>query len=222
MSKKIYFILTILIPVLLISCKPVISGVIQDTSCSPPCWKGITPGQTTRQETLSILNALPEVDQSTIRPMSVVNVNDSYYWDFIPHTGDIWARVFIDQDIVFAVNFFPDKKGLPLGTAIQYLGEPEKILVIWVNGDKSFVTIYSIYQSKGVVLASLIMPYHRDELAEVNSETLVDGFWYFEPGLFTELMTSNYVVNLNPEVLSQRIRPWPGYGDITQLIVEQR
>jgi len=222
MLRKTFFVLIIWVSLMVTACKPVTSSVIQDSSCSPPCWKEVVPGQTTRQEVLSILNALPEVDQSTIRPMSVVNGNDSYYWDFIPRTGDRWARVFINQDIVFAVNFFPDKKGLPLGTAIQYLGEPENILAIYNRAEIPFLAIYTIWQSKGIVLSSSIESYHRGERAEVNSETQVGAFWYFEPELFSELMVSMYIADINPDVLNQGIQPWMGYGEITQIIIDRR
>lgn len=222
MNKSRLIIHILLILLLLMGCIPIRSSVIEDTICSSPCWKGIIPGKTNRREVISILNNLSEVESSSIRTMSVVFRDDSIYWDFKPKTGDLWARIFFKDDIVLAINFFPDKNGLPLDIAMEYLGEPENILAFYHHEEKPFINVFVGYPSKGVVLWMSINPYTIDTQANITGDIKVEGFWYFEPDMYIELMNSNYIAGVDSDILIEGLHPWTGYGDISEIVVDQQ
>ena len=222
MFKKPQNVLIYLISFLLIGCKPIISGVIHDTTCSPPCWKSIIPGKTSREEAGNILKNSSEVKQNSIRTWSMVAADDSIGWEFLPRTGDRFGDILINNDIVFGFSFYPDKNGLSLKTAISYFGEPENIVAINNNSEIPYLSIYLGYPSKGIVLWSSVTPYHMGEAVKISSDTIIEGFWYFETNLYIQLMTSMYIANIDPKILSQSTYPWPGYGDITKFIVKNK
>lgn len=220
MKTRLFSILLTLLILVITGCKPSISEVIQDTMCIPPCWKSIVPGQTSQQEATSILNKLSDVDNRTLRIMSVAKPNDSIYLNFIPKTGDIGARLFFKNDTVLAINFVP--KNLSLGTTIEYLGEPESILAIHHQDERSYVSVFLDYQSKGIVLLLELIPYQSGEKVILSPDTEVQGFWYFDPNSYHELMTSPYIAGLYPNFLEQNTHQWVGYGDISAIIVEHQ
>jgi hypothetical protein len=218
MTKKITMLL--LTSIILIGCQPIVSGVIQDTACFPPCWKGITPGKTTREEALAVIQSLPDVKIDSVKPWSMVTGNDSIQWDFVPQTGDRFGDVFFRNDIVIGFSFVPDKNGLKLNQAIKYLGEPESILAMYHKQEIRYISIFISYKSKGVVLLLSINPYNPNKIATLLTDTYVEAFWYIVPDFYSELMTSNYIGGIAPNILSEDTHPWTGYGDISQIIVE--
>jgi hypothetical protein len=222
MRSKILIILIVLVLITLNGCKSSLSNVIEDNSCLPPCWKGIVPGETNRQEALSIITKLPDVNQSNIKTGSIITNNDSISWNFPPRTGDKYGYIFIDNDLVFGLGFVPDKNALPLDAAIKYLGDPESIIAIYNQAEVPYLVVYFMWQSKGIVLASHVESFHYGDLFDVNPKTQISSFWYFQPELFEKMMTSFYVANLDSTILSLNTHPWTGYEDITSIIVEQR
>jgi hypothetical protein len=218
MIKKVT--LFLIFSIILIGCLPKVSGVIQDTSCFPPCWEGITPGKTTRDEALAIIKSLPDVNTDSIKPWSMVTGNDSIKWDFSSLTGDRFGNIFFRNDITIGFTFFPEKNGLRLDNAIKFLGEPEGILAIYHKQEIRYLSIFINYKLKGVVLLLSINPYNPNKTATVSAKSVVETFWYFVPDLYNELMTSNYIGGIAPVILNEYTHPWTGYGDISQIIVE--
>ncbi len=205
---------------LLVGCKPIESNVVLDKTCSPPCWQNIEPGKTNRQEALSILNSVSEINQKTIKIKTNVYPNDGYDWDFEPGHGDMWGRVFFEDNIVLAINFFPDNNSLPLQLAIDVLGTPENIMAVHIHEETQYLIIYFLWPSKGIVLESILHKFQSGDTLKIDSDTQIDAFWYTESQIFSQMMTSMYIANLDPELLKEGPHPWTGYGDITEIIVE--
>lgn len=221
MHKKTTITMIFLTSFILLGCKSIKANVIIDDSCPPPCWKEIEPGKTTKQEAVSILTKLAEVKQSSINTWSIVNSNDSVQWKFLPRTGAKYGNIFIDNNIVFGLRFSPDNT-LALEEAIKHLGSPESILTLYHHEEIPFVSIFVAYPTKGIVLSLSINPYHIGEPVNITSDMNVEVVWYFNPDLYAKLMESNYIAGVDSNILIKGSRPWPGYGNITEFILEEK
>ncbi len=214
MKGLLFFIL-----ILLNGCRTNNSNILNDTDCSPPCWNGIEPGKTNRQQALSILNNKSSIDQDSIETWSLFEINDSIKWDFKPSSGNRFGNLYFIKDTVVGSNFIPIKSKLLLGTVINYLGNPDNILVIKHTQEKNYLSIFLGYPSKGTVILISINSYKEGDKAFLSENSVVDGIWYVEPELYNELI-SKLITGIPTDIVENNTHQWIGYGDVSPMIVK--
>lgn len=201
----------------LASCSSKPSTIITDTSCLPPCWQGITPGLSTVQEVLSILPNVPGVDPKSIVDASTVIYDTSIYCLFERNARDIGGRIYFKNNVVAAIDIAPKDKALTFRDAVDKLGSPENVLAVYSKGEREWLSIFIIYQSKGFALLDNIVPFHKGEHAEIKASRPVVAVYYFDPVLFDELMTNSIIANWESNIIQKGMQPWTGFGEITYI-----
>jgi hypothetical protein len=180
-------------------------NLLLDSPCEPPCWYDITPGQTTRTETLDILRELPFVDSSAIILDSAENVG----WKRRSASETITGGILFSGSVVQSINIRHFAQPTSIQALIDYLGPPEGTWVSYVHLPEDGVTITMIWPQKGLRAGLEILEYEIAVDAEqmVVPEHNIKEVEYFIP---FESVYTKY-----PEGQLRLFQEWEGLEDIT-------
>ena len=148
--------------------------------CRPPCWEGITPGQTTATEAVEILNRSPVIATVEMTTSPLIPERGHVIWSWVGREGREggWATFHAQtpSSPIYIINpLFP--ASFRLGDVIQSYGEPSHIIAKAFHRPDSEGVDYNLiilYQSQGFALGT------GGRLKPVLSmDTLFDGVSFF-------------------------------------------
>ncbi|MDD5368420.1 MAG: hypothetical protein PHQ40_05000 [Anaerolineaceae bacterium] len=191
-----------------------VSSVIQDKSCSPPCWEQITPGKTARKEVKPFLEEISWVKKVSIKDAYTVSPGDSIKWMGLSTAADYSGRVFFNNDIVTLITISPNKGVIIFTDLITKLGDPENILVVNRRGEKDIISIFILYPSKGYGFLDYYeySNVNPESVIEVKPDEDVKQVWYGEPIPFYEYLTQGQIERILENLIRQGIQKWNGFG----------
>jgi hypothetical protein len=202
------------------------SPILTDTSCEAPCWNLITPGETTTQQVIDILNQSDQVIDKSIRSRSSLDRCNKIDWKFENNgTGTITTC----DGLVTMIGFGPKVKesifdkekglGVTFSGAIDRYGEPESILSNsgLCNFDTPCVYLWALYPQKGIVYSSSGLQNTEDSSAELKKDTPVFSIIFFLPKHYDDILYKT----LNPlgashEMVRKYIYSWKGFGKVEE------
>lgn len=180
-----------------------------ETNCALPCWNGIVPGETSKDDVLKILPTLDNVNQKSILEETFGGVyGEMVRFDISSDSFLLLPSVEIRfrEDRVASIFFFGDLK-LTFGKLIELTGEPN-----WVDrwqdyGGKTFMTINI---AKGIVFGSY-------DSEDVTPETQVTFIGLFSPDEFQTLADNKQMLpHFSFDSMMKSIVPWQGYGNLDE------
>ncbi len=191
-----------------------ISSIIQDNSCSPPCWEQISPGTTTRKEVEHLLGQISWVRRDSIDDAYTVFPGDSIKWLGSPTAADDSGRIFFDNDIVTLITISPKSGVLKFSDLITKLGDPESIFIVNTRGEKDIISILVLYPSKGFAFLDYYEFPNRthESVIDVKPDEEVKQVWYGEPIRMNEYLTQGQIDLIPENLLKEGIQPWTGFG----------
>ncbi|HUI87222.1 MAG TPA: hypothetical protein VLX61_00730 [Anaerolineales bacterium] len=212
MNKKT-MILMALVALFLIGCGVLSSqtNIFEHPSCSPPCWEGITPGLTTKEEALNVLSKLNMIDQPIVDPnQAFINFDDAFPFTFY-HDINRWGFIYIFDGKVSTIAF-DNKLNLNLQQAVELFGNPKIILVEHAG---EYDSAMFINPEKGI---SFGYRFHLDETSVVGPDATIDSVAFFDAKQYQSVLSSGLLsfTHLNADEILNRMRPWKGYGSIYQ------
>jgi hypothetical protein len=209
------FLLILVIGGSLASCKPKPSTVLHDTSCEPPCWHNIIPGESTKNDVNSLIPEIPEIDLSSISEVSIKSygTSDQIKWGFDSKAGDFGGIIYFTDEVVSTIGIDPKKGALTLEGAIEKLGEPEYTFAYKERGEIDRMVIFLLNPTKGYVLLYNSGRFRRGS-ASIQPTHPIEHVVYFDPMMFNQLITSGPIMSQDLTTLQQNMRPWRGYGEI--------
>jgi hypothetical protein len=209
----------LLLSVLLISCSHRPSSVLQDSRCTMPCWGNMIPGRTSKEQALSILSTLGEVDTNSIKNYVSPNYYDYVQWSFKPGSGDDFGQVYFVNDIISTIIIYPNKNSLSTEKAILKLGKPEKVLAIYDAIEfKSWLSIYLMSSRDGYVLFLEKDNFNPQNQAEIKPNNPVGAVFFIDPSSFEEVLMKNQMLKIKSEDLLNNTQAWKDYGRISYII----
>ncbi|NWJ48762.1 MAG: hypothetical protein HXX08_23125 [Chloroflexi bacterium] len=135
---------------------------LQDTSCTLPCYEGITPGKTSAEEAMTLLQQNPLVSAVSIGYFE----GDAYgfiAWDWVDAKkradGSIGTGGYIQYDAtkptrtIYSIS--PALPQVPLKEVIKRYGYPTHVIApfSWEDAGRSlYYYLYLIYQPQGLIL----------------------------------------------------------------------
>ncbi len=139
MKKNQLIILFLVMSVLLISQCEGNSGVLnsrvitshwlknwlENPSCSPPCWEGITPGKTTLEEANFLITKIQNVEVSSYNFKTNHGISTSWGIENYSISGTIWANNPDEVVNKIIINLMIDR--IYLKDIISYFGNPNYI-----------------------------------------------------------------------------------------------
>ena len=211
--NKITVIIAVLIGLFLASCEVLSSqtNIFEHPSCSPPCWEGITPGLTTKEEALSILSKLNMIDQPIVDPnQAFINFDDAFHFTFY-HDINRLGFIYIFDDKVSTIAF-DNKLNTKLQQAIKLFGNPKSILVEHA-GEYDAATLLN--PEKGIIYG---YRFHLDETSIVGPDAALDSVAFFDPKQYQLMLSSGFLSygDLDGDETIKNMRPWKGYGSVYQ------
>jgi hypothetical protein len=185
--------------------------VLAKNTCEPPCWFGITPGETTHEEALSLLSSLP-----FIQPETIQDWHSSTGAHIKSNAGASGVSVYYDAEQVVKVLSIGLRAGkLSFGSVIRVYGEPDKILAVQGSDSRHGMRYKIIYTENGLVFGGVLRPFDaRKEQATIEESHRVLSIYFFNPGLIDQVFTDNSISALLPEVFHAGLQDWQGFGEI--------
>ncbi len=163
-------------------------GLLSKNPCSPPCFWNITPGITTEEEAINILETMGDV-------------SNCYHWDKVKNgfekgigckNIDIY---FDDNSIVSTISFKPSQE-ITVSEIIQNYGEPEAVIALPQDMDvESPYNMTLLFLSKNMIIG---LPEQGTKYFDLEQTTIIRGASYYFKSVFEE----NDIFN----------QPWKGYG----------
>ena len=197
---------------------PVGMSLLTGDPCEPPCWQGLTPGQSTEDDALEFLRSSRFVDTRTIYRAALSRggqvVGSSIQWrSTAARSSNVDSNDFaIEGGVLRDMIIYPDYD-VTLESLLQRYGPPDKLHVMVTGRHVPMLQVTLFYPSYGFT-ATLELP--ADQLV-LRPETTVIQVWYSEAGplgTFIQLGISylGTYLGTTPEQWSQSLRDWQGYG----------
>lgn len=196
-----------------------ISPIIHDPSCSPPCWQNIVPQKTTRDEVDQLLKAISWVDVDTVKVMSGVSPNDSFTWKGKSNAGDYSGRVYVDGNFVSIITFSPREGLLTINEIINELGEPQNVLAVCSRGEKSIMSVFFLYPKYGYgFLDYYPSDYCSEKAIQIKPDEYVKQVWYCDMAHYFDYLTAGQISNLDISIIENGIQIWAGFEEYSFII----
>lgn len=217
-SRLCRILILMVLAVFLFSCKKsnqMISSVIVDTSCFPPCWENITPGKTTIEETNTLLKSVQWINTDSIKNERIWNDYESISWSGGRDAGDYSGDIYFDNTTAVLISIAPNTGVLKLSDIIKKLGEPENVIIVYKSGERSILAIYILYPSKGYIFLDYYYTSNVESKvsAQVMSDENIKSVWYFEQNEMNKYLTNGPIDLIPNDLLKEGIQKWNGYGE---------
>jgi hypothetical protein len=152
--------------------------VFQDlllSDCSPPCWRGVVPGETDRQRILDLLTEPPDTEPGLpVLEWGERCVNGGY--------SLAQVRIFLDSnDVVESIRLVEPAHKYTFRDAVDELGPPSLVLMTPCGPETDLGFLYLVYPERGVALGSGFVPTLNRSPYQPPAGTRVYQWLYFAP-----------------------------------------
>lgn len=184
---------------------------VENQTCVPPCWQGLTPGETSFTDALTILKDLDFIDQDIkVEEISDFRFKKQIQFDSRDGNWSGWAC--FDNGILYKLGFggelFANFKNVA-----ESIIEPSSVIVLRDHIGRLMFFVLDL--EKGVLFTAGIDGWRKN--IRIYPETPVVGLSYFDPkqldNLYMDKLLLPYYLDETPWTSS--IQPWLGYGTIT-------
>lgn len=192
------------------------SVILTSTSCDPPCWNGIYPGQEDPYAVFEIVNSLAGVNQGSIvtetdREDRITDI----YWSFQRPSPDAQGVVYFKDDHVEAISILTIDS-IKLGQLIEKLGEPESY---WTELGRrefnEFLTVTLVAPAAGYSAVVRIDLKPGQNQVTIKDSTPVFRVTYFDPKTYDSLLQGRILIDTPAHARTGSFKPWTGFGPIT-------
>lgn len=198
-------------------------GLGYGVPCKPPCWRGIVPGRSTRQEVAQAIEQL-RAEGWAYYIADGSSVGGGYSISPSPFTSQGTIDVIMRGDIVTVIHgttlFY-----YPIGTLIEQFGGPERVWPLraymcssceeWEPQTESTVSypVHLLYPSQGLWFMMLVP---ESGIGCICPEMRVVSFCYYAPVSLQEALENDYLANLCTSslkgVTEEDLVEWHGFG----------
>ncbi|MFC1996928.1 hypothetical protein ACFLXI_04895 [Chloroflexota bacterium] len=187
-----------------------LSTIMESTSCSPPCWQNIYPGETTTWEAVSILERTQNV--GTITQWDE-RYGSKIGWDFRYPVRESSGYIYFADDTVMAISLLT-YGSLSVTDALDLFGEPD---YFWMRYKETFerhwLEVILAYPTQGIfVRFDIKLSDETDQSFSVRMEANnpVGRVIYFDPMLYENLLDSRILFTEDQQTIRTRQQPWHG------------
>lgn len=209
--------LLFLLGILLVGCESKIKqqDIFANPVCQPPCWENITPGITTKQEALTILSKVDDVDQPVVDPHHPNLGFDDEIQFSLHHGKDNYVQgwIYVLDDQVSIISF--ENNLVTMKHAIELFGAPQSILVI-NTGHFDQVTLSN--SQKGIAFDYKLFGAQNLESSAIEPETEIGGVTFFDLNQYQKVLDSGILsaYTLTVDQTIKNLRLWNGYGSFKE------
>ena len=197
---------------------PLDTSLLSGEPCEPPCWQGLTPGQSTEEDVVEFMRATRFVDTRSVRRGSYTRLTRggeevagvTIHWRSSGGLGP--CNYFsIEEGVLKYITICP-YPGVTLGRLIDRYGPPEKYIASRPISGRLYYDVTLFYPTHGFTV-DLVRPYEDGTLQPENS---VSDVWYFRAAPLERFLQLSYEAGYGgpPAKELEVLRDWPGYGPI--------
>ncbi len=167
-------------------------SLITGDPCTAPCWRGITPGETSWADALVILE-----DDTTLEDPQTQTLEDSAalaaQWQ--ERDGELCCQMLSEDGETVSVIFLQIAPGSTLGQLIESQGEPTYAIGTPISDEQAVV--YLLYPEKSLMVFAFAAGAENGSLSETSE---IVGAWYLTPDSMDLALKTN------------NLHAWEGYG----------
>jgi hypothetical protein len=195
---------------------PLDTSFLTGDPCEPPCWQGLTPGQSTEDEVLEFIRSSRLVDTRTFYRAKLSRggevVGASIQWrSTAARSINVHSNEFVVEGGLLKYVFVYPDYDLTLESLLQRYGSPEKFHVMLTGLHVPSLRVTLFYPLRGFT-AALELPIDEPVL---RADSRVAQVWYSKPGpLSTFIDLGSSYLGSTPEQWLESLREWQGYGVI--------
>jgi hypothetical protein len=190
-------------------------SLIKNSQCEPPCWNGLTPGETTFDDASQIVKELIDIDQAKTaeieHPWKIFN---KQIWfsivrdDLLAKKRTNGALYFINDRL--AAILLQLNVGVTFGEMVELGGEPDVIVSLQ---HPEAILVKAILPSRGISFEF----YARSD--QFSAETKIDNAMFFDPSQYKQLLDAEMfsLGDYGANDTKKMMHPWSGYGSIEEL-----
>jgi hypothetical protein len=180
--------------------------IITNSSCEPPCWQGITPGETTFAEVKEIVQYLQtDGTKNHVGTLEEVRINEEnnrilIFYDQPPIVIGLHASSHgVIEKIEFSIDYVNKINQIKLGDLIDYLGDPQEISVCYLNFIIRRAYMRISYSQIELNFDRERLPLDADSFQiPISRNTSIDTITYYD----------SWIPPMN-----EISKPWTGYGN---------
>ena len=185
--------------------------------CEPPCWQGLTPGESAEDDVNDFLETSELVD-----PGSVIRGDRTSATEGVVGVGIRWrstaargrgANSFaVDAGVLNHITIYPDYD-LTLERLIERYGPPEKYVSHLSGYERQWVDVTLYYPTHGFTVYLMLRP----DDATLKPESKVVSIWYFRAApleRFLQLGWEAGYFSSVPAGAEEFGHDWQGYGRV--------
>jgi hypothetical protein len=191
--------------------------VIADTSCDPPCWQRIQPGQTRPWKAVDILLGIQGVNPGSIQQWGDHSSTSEIAWAFTHPLPDSAGYIYSLDGRVAAISL-KTLGSLTLAEAFERLGEPDSMWIRYRDtGWRHWAEVILVYPIEGFfVRVDADLPLENESASvELGGNSLVGRVIYFDPARYEDLLSSRMLFKEDKQTILDKLQPWPGLGVIS-------
>lgn len=198
-------------------------GLAYGIPCKPPCWQGLTPGESTSQEVERVMGQLRDSEW-------VDHVQDNRPWQYEVHLSPFTiygaTHVTMDVDTGMVTRIYgPTLFYHPVGTLVEQFGGPEWLWTYqsewcssceeWEPPDEPTMSLsaHLLYPSQGLWF---LVRVPESGVGCICPEMEVAAFCYYAPITLQEALTDDYLAGLCSSslegVAQDDLVEWHGFG----------
>jgi hypothetical protein len=191
------------------------SSVLASAECSPPCWHGILPGETTPWQAVDILAAKAWV--GSIEQQGESYEDTQLSWVFLPPITDSAGFIYSRQGRVIAIAIMT-MGSLSLGDLLEEFGEPESLwLTEGGESGRRWVEANLLYPEVGII-ASVDIDWPigvEPEALTMASQNPVARVAYVDPARLDQIFAERILFRQSQQDIQGSMRRWSGLGPIS-------
>jgi hypothetical protein len=170
---------------------------VSDDPCGPPCWRGITPGETSWEEALQIINDDPTLAEPEVQDVEVEGEGEesnaqAAIWS--ETEGELCCQMATQDGEVVDSLWLLVAPDIRLGEIIEQHGEPAYTLGSEVSEDQAIM--YLFYLDPPMVVYAFVPG--KDGALSQSSEIV--SLMYFSPEVITDDI-----------IKANDLKEWAGY-----------
>lgn len=218
MRRKEKLVIALIVCMHLISFFSIRNGIkdifVPSPSCKLPCWIGITPGVTSKQEFTNIIDSSPNIKKEQ-------RIFFTFYQDFLktleikvkfqPLKPRIHMDAMFYKDKVATIDIYQNID-ITLGEIINEFGTPESVLIDGYAPHVSRANLNLYYPSKGIIFS---LPYKNID-SKCSPKDKVTNIMIYDPNIFQLLITRGMITQIHDGKPENNFMPWSGYGIIRE------
>jgi len=221
--RRMRKILPLFVLFLVAACAPNVENLF-NSPCSAPCWHGVTPGETSKDELLTLIPSLPYYREENVRwynndLQAFLDVPEVPDFNFGMTVVDDWAgvEIAVNDNIVSTIGIYSrlhfyqahNDLGYDLEDVITDFGQPSGLLFnVGCGGDTVCLNVILVYSEQGVLAA--VETANRDEIRITPRLPVVLMIYFAPSNLHSGLLA---LPNVNEKYcrFDTQMMPWPGY-----------